>query len=89
MKGIYITLEKKLELEAEIAQREKALQYESIGGSIHLEATIGAYKRILSEAIVLPVEESWSDTSIWQHEGIREHFEAEYPIGVIIKPKEL
>ena len=89
MKGIYITQQKKEELEAKIAELETIRNESSSDNNDWYLGRIKELKEILSEAIVLPVEESWSDTPIWQHEGIREHFEAEYPIGVIIKPNEL
>jgi hypothetical protein len=86
--SIYITQQKKEEFEARISELETIRNESSSDNNDWYLGRIKVLKEILSEAIVLPVEESWSDTSIWQHDGIREHFEAEYPIGVIIKPKE-
>lgn len=86
--GIYITQQKKEELEAKMVELISKSERALLGDWHWYQGRINMLNDILNEAIVLPVEESWSDTPIWQHDGIREHFEAEYPIGVIIKPKE-
>jgi hypothetical protein len=89
---MYLTQQQKKEIESKILDLKKEIdiafdkKHDNLAWVYSGQCSV--LEDIVSKAIVLPVEESWSDTSIWQHDGIREHFEAEYPIGVIIKPKE-
>jgi hypothetical protein len=45
------------------------------------------YKEILSSAIVVPVEESWTKVEIWTNMLDKYQIEFMYPNGLIIQPK--
>jgi hypothetical protein len=78
---IYITQQKKEEIEAKIAE----LQNEEVFGDAYyiVYGTIQTLEQILSEAIVLPVEESWVNCD----KNNLLFKQAQYPNGVIIKSK--
>lgn len=85
MKGIYLTEQSKQEIEARIAKIKIELksseEMDEYGiGSIY--AALDVYEKILSSAIILPVEESWGNMPIGLNES-----ELSYPQGVIIQPK--
>ena len=78
MKGIYLTEESKKEIEAMIAELEKE---EDIWSPCFGIAT-DVYRKILSSATILPVEESWESVSDY----ITSIEQSYYPNGVIIHP---
>lgn len=77
---IYLSQQKKKELEAKIAELEHK---NNVIGGITYKEVLNVYKEILSEAIVLPVQESW-EIAI-NRETI---LNISYPNGVIIKQKQ-
>jgi len=88
MNGIYLTQKGKQEIEAKIAELEEVKRncrtdYEWDDAAI--EQNI--YKKILSSATILPVEESWRKCGIVNREE-RESVTSDYPNGVIIQPKQ-
>jgi hypothetical protein len=85
MKGIYLTQEGKEEIEAKIAQLEKYKNSDQCNWSFVLgrQATL---EEILSEAIILSVEESWDGFILDPKDS--KYVQKGYPNGVIIKPKE-
>ena len=83
MKGIYLTEEGKKSIEDEIAELESELVKE-MNPYIYAEtnAELDVYKKIISYATILPVEESW------EHIDENTHTIPKiYPNGVIIQPK--
>lgn len=81
----YITQQKKEELEAKIAELEEENKFPidkweegKNQGKIYI------LEEILSEAIVLPVEESWSRAKLYSH-STPVSISKDYPNGVIIK----
>jgi hypothetical protein len=86
MKGIYLTEEGKQEIEAKIAALD---EFKQISNSDYewneLVMEQNAYKKILSSAIILPVEESWEDINF----NIFSPYDliTNYPDGIIIQPK--
>jgi hypothetical protein len=81
---VYLTKEGKEELEAKIEEIEKERFY---GSELNLDYRIGqqkVYKELLSQCIVLPVEDDWED-AIEQPTGREKSY---YPSGVIIEPKQ-
>lgn len=88
MKGIYLTEEGKLEIEAKIGkleQRKKVLDIDNFDGFNNISAAISVYKEILSDAIILPVEESWKIVAV---QTMMSPATESYPQGVIIQPKQ-
>lgn len=97
MKGIYLTEEGKQEIEARIAKIKIELksseEMDEYGiGSIY--AALDVYEKILSSAIILPVEESWDNiddkiiNAVINNEVFNKPYhETEYPNGVIIQLK--
>jgi hypothetical protein len=86
MKGIYLTAEAKQEIEAEIKKFEKELIEEVnpfINTSINAELDI--YRKILSSATILPVEESWDE---FYNNSDSLYNPAHYINGVIIQSKQ-
>jgi hypothetical protein len=89
MAGIYITQQKKEELEAKIASNSKPIaHHDGIYVSEVQQARAELLEEILSEAIVLPVEESWDLSVISITPYKQAQLRTLYPNGVIIKPKE-
>lgn len=81
MKGIYLTEEGKREIEAKISELQSELSNDSNPfTSTDTNSRLSLYKEILSESIVLPVEESW-DMAV-DRETI---LNISYPNGVIIR----
>ena len=84
MKGIFLTQEGKQEIEAKIAELEKAdIFYQENASSLNPNnvsnsTQLKIYKEILSSATILPVEEVWNRPST----------NKKYPNGVIIQPKQ-
>jgi hypothetical protein len=98
MKGIYLTQEAKQEIEAKIAELEKAdLFYQKNASSLNPNyasnsTQLKIYKEILLSATILPVEKSYNDIQHFETKEygtiIRKHFlMANYSKGVIIQPK--
>jgi len=91
--GIYITQQKKEELEARISDLDLFIQDNKDKGYYSLECFHGGrkmiYNEILSEAIVLPVEESWEDVELYPPDN-ESQFKKTMSLknGVIIKSKE-
>ena len=90
--SIYITEQKKKELEAKIAELECEKLKHEIQSSFDLvwvsktTQTIDLLKEFLLEAIVLPVEESWEDClSNTERDDCVNSCKNNYPNGVIIK----
>jgi hypothetical protein len=99
---IYLTKEGKQEIEAKIA--EILIEFKSpeemddytIGSTY---SALGVYRKILSSATILPVEESWEDAHIKAGKLMIEHLKETngkptkwanplaFPQGVIIQPK--
>jgi hypothetical protein len=90
MKGIYITEEGKKELEDMIAELEGKLHrlfpgsFKKGNAYFILKTRRDMYKEILSSAIVLPVEESWTNIT---DSTLAFHYHQSFPKGVIIQPK--
>jgi len=90
MKGIYLTPEGKAELEAKVAELEHK---NSVIGGITYKEILNLYKKILSSATILPVEESWERLEENLLEGLHEHtklqnvIHIDYPQGVIIQSR--
>ena len=87
MKGIYLTEEGKQEIEAKIAKIKIELkssdEMDEYGiGSIY--AALDVYKKILSSATILPVEENWTAIT---DSTLAFHYHQSFPQGVIIQPK--
>lgn len=82
--SIYLTEEKKKEIEDKITiLQEELLRSESNNDSIRASIEsyeLKIYKEILSEAIVLPIKESWTKAF-----DIKAVMPEMYPNGVIIK----
>ncbi|QGH72897.1 MAG: hypothetical protein [Podoviridae sp. ctrTa16] len=77
-----MTQQKREELEAKIAEMEQMSKTETVVMSAMLiDLEISFYKELLSETIVLPVEESWGSCD----KNNLLYREAQYPNGVIIK----
>ena len=86
--SIYITEQKKKELEAKIAELDKIRQSDKDDMTLEQDSKIEILKEILSEAIVLPDELSWEDIghkigSWWIDDA--DVLQQNYPNGVIIK----
>lgn len=89
MNGIYLTQKVKQELEAKIANIKKpAPHWDGIYVSEVQEARADLYEEILSEAIVLPIEESWDVVELYppDNESQIKHT-LKYKNGVIITRK--
>lgn len=80
--SIYITQQQKEEWETEVTNLKKA----SIGLNFNIERQY-FLEELLSKAIVLPVEESWTKVEIWTNMLDKYQIEFMYPRGVIIQPK--
>jgi endonuclease/exonuclease/phosphatase (EEP) superfamily protein YafD len=90
MKGIYLTEEGKQEIEAKIAELERVYPEflkNQLAGTLANRALVSAYKEILSSAIILSVEESWSDMQILNNDNL-EYVKSKFANGVIIQPKQ-
>jgi hypothetical protein len=83
--SIYITQQKKEELEARISELDTIRNESSSDNNDWYLGRIKVLKEILSEAIVLPVEESWDE---FYNNSDSLYNQEDYPNGVIIKPKE-
>jgi hypothetical protein len=85
MKGIYLTLEGKQEIETKIVELEKQMDKNREFASIFhaLSGRNLMLKEILSSATILPVEESW-ELAVDRETILTIH----YPNGVIIQPKQ-
>jgi hypothetical protein len=83
---IYITEEKKKELEAKIAELEFIAANDLLQNTERdlAQSSLNIYKEILSSAIVLPVEESYEEDGVVLIE--KRWMFKKYPKGVIIKP---
>jgi hypothetical protein len=87
MKGIYLIEESKQELEAKIAEilielkSSEEMDDYTIGSTY---SALGVYRKILSSAIILPVEESWDE--VYEKTFSQAFVEKDYPNGVIIQP---
>jgi hypothetical protein len=92
--NIYITQQKKKELEAKIASNSKPIaHHDGIYVSEVQQARAELLEEILSEAIVLPVEESWENRFDALYDAANEselmyYLSQNLPNGIIIKPKE-
>jgi hypothetical protein len=90
MKGIYLTEQAKKELETEIA--ELARTYREYGCWEEKYGELQTLRKILSSAIVLPVEKSYNDIQHFETSEhgtiIRKHFlMSNYSTGIIIQPE--
>jgi len=87
MKGIYLTEEGKKTIEDKIAELESELVKET-NPFIYTQtsAELNIYKRIISYATILPVEESW--LKVAKKHGVSSILSEFYPNGVIIQPKQ-
>jgi hypothetical protein len=89
--SIYITQQKKEELEKELKfvkegiHRSYMSSMGTTGDRLYYKGKQDALNKILSEAIVLPVEESWSK---FYNNSDSLYNQEDYPNGVIIKSKE-
>jgi hypothetical protein len=90
MKGIYLTLEGKQEIQANIEEVKKPIaHYDGIYVSDKQLATIDLLEEILSSATILPVEESWDDVlSNTERTDCLYSCRVNTPQGVIIQPKQ-
>jgi hypothetical protein len=81
--GIYITQQKKEEWEAKVVEYADG-EYSGLKDTLHK-----LYRNLLSESIVLPVEESWEDVELYPLDN-ESQFEKTMSLknGVIIKSKE-
>lgn len=85
MKGIYLTVECKKRIKDEIAKLEKLKHHQ------YSKLKIKMYRKLLSSATILPVEESWEKLEENLFQGLHEHTQREniiaidYPNGVIIQ----
>jgi hypothetical protein len=91
--SIYITQQKKEELEARISELETIRNESSSDNNDWYLGRIKVLKEILSEAIVLPVEESWDNRFDALYDAANEselmyYLSQNLPNGIIIKPKE-
>jgi transcription elongation GreA/GreB family factor len=86
MKGIYLTLEGKQEIEAKIVELETTRKESSSDNNDYYLGRIKELKEILSSATILPVEESWQKVKHF-YKGNSVKSSEEYPNGVIIQPK--
>lgn len=88
--SIYMSQQKKEELEKEISTIKKSIEIsESLGDKIRAGIEtheLKIYEKILSKSIVLPVEESWKLTVVAVPEFQKQSLKRLYPNGVIIKP---
>jgi transcription elongation GreA/GreB family factor len=85
MKGIYLTLEGKQEIETKIAELEKLRNESSSDNNDYYIGRIKELQEILSSATILPVEESWQNIA---HSTTVSFYESDFPQGVIIQPKQ-
>jgi hypothetical protein len=88
MKGIYLTEEGKKELETEIA--ELARTYREYGCWEEKYGELQTLRKILSSAIVLPVEESWERLSlkvVGSTHAVPSAIVEKFENGLIIQPK--
>lgn len=77
--SIYITEEKKKELDQRLFwMHSQEIKSEEMWGRIMM------LQEILSQAIVLPVEESWRKSGVVDEDD-RNYLQENYPNGVIIK----
>jgi hypothetical protein len=85
MKGIYLSQEGKKAIEDRIVELEKDLK-EEVNPFIRIDvsAELNTYKRILSSATILPVEESWNNCD----KNNLLFRQVQYPNGVIIQSKQ-
>lgn len=91
MKGIYLTEEGKKEIEDKIAELETELNSGSsfVTENYRNRGEIAAYKKILSLATILPVEESWDDVELYPPDNESQTEKTLKLInGVIIQPKQ-
>lgn len=85
MAGIYITSEKQKEIEEMITSNRRPIaHYDGIYVSEVQQARAELLEEILSDVVVLPVEESWIELA---DEWMAHHYELNFPNGIIIKPK--
>ena len=85
MKGIYLTEAGKRWIESQMGDLEWTFKRSGERFDSRDSGMYSVYKKILSEGIVLPVEESWSNV-----ESINPITKRDiYSNGVIIKPKGL
>jgi hypothetical protein len=89
MKGIYLTQEGKQEIENQISELERQIKIsESLDDKIRAGIETfekRVYEKILSSAIILPVEESWKIVAV---QTTMSPATESYPQGVIIQPKQ-
>jgi hypothetical protein len=88
MKGIYLTEQAKKELETEIA--ELARTYREYGSWEENYGELQTLRKILSSAIVLPVEESWERLSlkaVGSTHAVPSAIVEKFENGLIIQPK--
>jgi hypothetical protein len=86
MKGIYLTKEGKQAIEAKIAELKLSLkQYKKwmVLSKGNILEKIKIYKEILSSAIILPVEEDWTQAMLKEIDT--KNMSELYPDGLIIK----
>ena len=84
--SIYITQQKKEELEANVAELESI--FSESNNDQYCLGILKTFKLILSEAVVVPVEESWDLSVVSMSPYKQGELKTLYPNGVIIKPKE-
>jgi hypothetical protein len=87
MKGIYITLEGKAEIESRIAILENYKR--DLGGlisSYEYQRMIDVYQSIVNSSPILSIEKSWDDVEFC-YEYALEDLQEKYPHGVIIQNK--
>lgn len=79
MKGIYLTLEAKQEIEAKIAELENIHEPQR---DFDYSRDIEIYKETLSSVTILPVEKSWNNVLV--EVMATGNYNVSYPNGVII-----
>jgi hypothetical protein len=84
MKGIYLTKEKYQEIENKI----KNIENRDDSTNIFYIQEVRTLKEILSESVIISVEESWSEVFRHSDGDYQETIESYYPQGVIIQPKQ-
>jgi hypothetical protein len=90
MRGIYLTEQGKAEIQAKIVELEEVYSEflkNQLAGTLANRALVNAYKEILSSAIILPVEESWSIVEKQTNMMDEHQLRFIYPQGVVIYKK--
>ena len=91
--SIYITQQKKEELEAKMVELINKSERSLLGDWHWHQGRINMLNDILNESIVLPVEESWDNRFDALYDAANEselmyYLSQNLPNGIIIKPKE-